>query len=244
MKYLNPPGTAKILLFDIEATQLKADFGHMLSFGWKWFQKGQAKTIDLRSFPKRFERDPTDDRELVAAAKEILMEADIWVTWYGTYFDVPFIQTRLLDYRMSPLPPTAHDDGWKIARYGLKLHSNRLLSVSEFLGVSEKTPLLPRIWRKASVGHGPSIKYISDHCRQDVKVLEEVYELIRPYAKQHTNVNLTLAYQDRPACPVCGDHQLRKQGERIARTSVRQRYQCANCGTWSTGPSQKKAAVR
>jgi hypothetical protein len=33
----------RILLFDLECTNLKGDFGRLLSFGWKWFKQGRAQ---------------------------------------------------------------------------------------------------------------------------------------------------------------------------------------------------------
>jgi predicted RNA-binding Zn-ribbon protein involved in translation (DUF1610 family) len=245
--------TAKILLFDIECTNLKADFGQMLCFGWKWYgDKGRAKVKDITEFPRRFSADPTDDKELVKFAREIMLQADILVGWFSSLFDYPFIQTRLLAHGLDPLPPIAHDDGWRIARYGLRLHSNRLASVQQFLGLEEKTPILPNTWRRAMAGHKPSIRYVVTHCRQDVDTLEQAYTKLRPFSKQPTNVNLTrdqnfLAEQKRLGkllCPRCGSSRMIKRGQALAKTSVRQRFQCQDCGGWSTGPSTRLVVAR
>lgn len=236
----NPEGSARILLFDIEATQLKGDFGRLLSFGWKWFQKGKAQVKDITEFPKRFRRDPTDDRELAVFARRILEQADLWVTWYGKRFDIPFLNTRLLAHREPMIRPTSHDDGWEIARFNLKLHSNRLASVSAFLGLEEKTPLKPEVWTRATAGHPPSIHYVDQHCRQDVYVLEAAYEILRSYSKTPTNINLTRDSEELVgklgACPVCGSSRLQSRGHRLARTSKRRSFYCTNCGAWSAGP--------
>lgn len=239
--------SAKILIFDIEATNLAANFGRMLCFGWKWLDEKQTYVKSITDYPKRFANDPTDDRELVAHAKEVLESADIWVTWFGTYFDVPFIQTRLLAHRFTPLPPTAHEDGWKTARYCLKLNNNRLKTVSEFLGVEEKTPLLPVMWVRAAAGHKKSIDYVKQHCKQDVIVLEEVHKLISPWIKQPANVLIPTAAVNGTkvwGCPRCGGTKLQKRGLMIAKTSYRQRYQCVSCGGWSSTSATQAAIVR
>ena len=244
--------TARILLFDLECTNLKADFGRLLCFGWKWFDEGKAHVRDITQFPKRFASDPTDDRELAEFARNLMLAADILVGWYSLYFDLPFLQTRLLAHGLDPIPPIAHDDGWKIARYSLKLHSNRLASVSQFLGLEEKTPLLPSHWTRATAGHKPSIKYVVAHCRQDVLVLEQAYKKLRPYAKQPTNVNLTRNRQYLAdckengvmLCPRCGSDRMQKRGFSLARTSLRQRFQCVKCGGWAAGKSAPLVVAR
>jgi uncharacterized protein YprB with RNaseH-like and TPR domain len=244
--------TARVLLFDLECSNLKADFGRILCFGWKWLGEGKAQVRDITQFPKRFAKDCTDDRDLVIFAREVLLQADVIVTWFGTYFDVPYLQTRLLAHGLDPVPPIAHDDGWKIARYALKLHSNRLASVSQFLGIEEKTPILPEHWTRATAGHRPSIRYVVKHCAQDVEVLEQAYERLRPYCKQPVNINLT---RDRgylaqckdscvALCPRCGSDKMTKRGYGLARTSLRQRYQCQKCGGWSAGKSSPLVVAR
>lgn len=238
---------SKILYFDIETTNLSADFGRILAFGWKWDHESKINVKDITEYSHRFDRDPTDDKALVKEAKEILEQADIWVTWYGTYFDVPFIQTRLLAHRFTPLPPTAHDDGWRTARYALKLHSNRLKSVSEFLGIKEKTPLLPVMWTRAAAGHKQSIKYVVEHCRQDVAVLSEAYKLLRPWIKQPSNILIPktkIGGGTTYGCPRCGCTKLQKRGITIAKTSWRQRYQCTECGGWSSSSARQAAILR
>lgn len=224
---------AKVLLWDLESSSLNGDFGAILCFGYKWLGERQAHVLSVADFP-RFHQDPSDDRELVRAAYDILESADLWVTWYGKRFDVPLMATRLLDHREALkrhiLPPMPHVDGWEIARYRMKLHSNRLASVSTFLDVEEKTPIRPRVWRRALSGHRPSLQYVIDHCEQDCVVLEDVYQIIRPLLTTHPSVAVM---DGRAGCPVCGHDQLKKRGTQVALTRRYQRFQCRNCGTWT-----------
>ena len=229
----------RIILWDTENSSLDADFGTMLCFGYKYLGEGRTHVISVKDFPKHFRHDPTNDREVVKKAYEILSQADMWVTWYGTYYDVPFLATRLLEHRHAlkefVLPPVPHVDGWKIAKYRMKLHSNRLASVSAFLGLEEKTAIKPPVWRKALAGHQASLNYVIRHCRQDVKVLEQAYEAIKPLFTSHPNVALM---NNRAGCPTCGKNTMQRRGLMVTLKKRWVRYQCQHCGAWTKEPEK------
>jgi hypothetical protein len=118
----------------------------------------------------------------------------------------------------------------------MKLTNNRLATVLGYLQLSDKTPLDKSVWVKAIGGHRESIKYVTDHCVQDVLSTEQAYYKLRPLMHNHPNVNLTTGKTE--ACPTCGAvGSLTKQGIRfrIARTRRYQRYLCKECGSWSHG---------
>jgi uncharacterized protein YprB with RNaseH-like and TPR domain len=225
---------SKVLLWDIECTNLRANYGYILCIGWKELDAKKVSCPTIVDFP-RFKRDPTNDKDLIKFAASELSKADLWVTHYGSRFDVPYVNSRLLFHGMKPMPPIPHIDTWRIARYKMALNSNRLATISEFLTTKdEKTALLSPQWIKAAAGHKPSIRYVKDHCVKDVLVLEEVYKKIRPLATTHPNLNIVTDIAD--GCPICGTvGKMQKRGYTIARTSKSQRYQCRDCGGWSRG---------
>jgi len=234
---------AKIMCWDLETSNLNSNFGYILCGGWKVYGKPKIEIASLADF-RGYEERPTNDKALVAHLSSVLSTADLWVTWYGSRFDVPFLNSRLIHYRYKPLPPIPHVDGWRIAREKLKLHSNRLASVSAFLGLDEKTMIKGQHWVDASAGRMSSLRYVMNHCRQDVKVLEQAYERIRPLSSTHPNVHLTAADPTRPGCPICGTAgKLRKEGMSIRRTHRVQRYQCQKCGGWSIGKAEMVKGV-
>ncbi len=160
---------------------------------------------------------------------KVLESADMWVTWYGKQFDAKFLNTRVLDARLKPLPPTPHVDLYWTARMHLKLTSNRLASVQDFLQLkSAKSPLTKRIWRKAQAGHVASIKYIVDHCAKDVNVLQEAYDRLKPYVRQHPSIKW-LADRE------CKIDSGRLQSKGIIWQGGKQmrRLKCNSCGAWA-----------
>lgn len=222
----------RILSWDLECSGLNADFGIILCAGFKEVGKGKAEVIGILDYMG-------EDKDLIRAEKRMLkditarlLDSDVWLTHYGTWFDVPFVNTRLL-YHGLPIVPAnyAHIDTWKISRNRLKLRSNRLVTISEFLGTDEhKNAIKPEQWLRALGGHEPSMRYIIEHCRRDVVVLEEVYERLKPLVLDHPNRGLI---DGRGGCSVCGSKKLQRRGFHVTRTRKYQRLQCQSCGAWS-----------
>lgn len=232
----------RIIAWDLETSNLNANFGYVLCAGWKIIGEKKTNVIRISDYPLH-KTDCTNDYEVVKRMGEALADADGIVTWFGQFFDEPYLNSRLLIHGLPLLPPfTAgtHIDGWRIARKKLKLNSNRLASVSSFLGVEEKTPLNGPIWVKAMSGHLPSLRYVYKHCEQDVIVLEQVYDKIKPLCNWHFNVNLgnpvTAAV---PLCPRCGSSKVTRRGYRWSYSTKTRRFHCGNCGAWSLGKPER-----
>lgn len=222
----------KILAWDLECSGLNADFGIILCCGLKEVGKGKPEVLNLLDYTN-------EDQDLIRAEKKLLvdiskrlLDCDVWLTHYGIYFDLPFINTRLLYHKLPVLPANFnHLDTWRISRNRLKLRSNRLVTISEFLGTEEKkNSIKPEQWLRALGGHRPSMAYIMNHCRKDVVVLEETYKRLRPLVLDHPNRGLI---DGRGGCTICGAHKLQARGFHLTRCKKFQRYQCMSCGGWS-----------
>src|SRR5688572_12339900 len=100
---------AKIVHWDLETTNLNANFGFILCGCVKETGK-PIKTVAITDFP-RYKADPTNDKDVCKALAKLVSEADIWSTWYGARFDVPFLNSRLIYHGEPPLQPTPHVDG-------------------------------------------------------------------------------------------------------------------------------------
>jgi len=232
----------KILAFDIEASSLNADFGIILCCGFKEVGKGKATVLNILDYC-------TGSGDLIRAEKRLLkdmsdrlLDCDVWLTHFGSWYDLPFINTRLIYHRLPIIPPNFnHLDTWKISKNRLKLRNNRLITISEFLGTrDEKNAIKPEQWLRALGGHRESMAYIVEHCRRDVLVLEEVYERIKPLVLDHPNRGLI---DGRGGCSICGAHKLQRRGYRVTRTRKYERFQCQACGGWSSGTKPVQIAI-
>lgn len=159
----------RIGFFDIEASNLNANFGLVLTACMK--ESGKAVT--------KFTKDTADtsDRKLVDSIIADMNTYDIIVTWYGKFFDVPFLRTRSLLKKGENYidPRLRHIDLWDVCRKVLKFTSNRLDTVSTDMGFAEKTRISGEIWTMATQGDMKAMQYILHHNVKDVRVLEKVY---------------------------------------------------------------------
>lgn len=225
-----------ILAWDLECSGLNADFGVILCCGFKTVGEGRVKVLSIGDYQGDILK---KEKQLLRDLSEVLLSADCWLTQFGTYYDVPFVNSRLLYHHLPTLPANhPHVDTWKVAKNRLKLRNNRLITMSEFLGTKdEKNAILPEQWLRALSGHGPSLNYIVEHCRRDILVLEEVYLRLRSLILDHP-----FSGHDRHgACGVCGKGRLTKRGFHRTRTRLIQRYQCQSCGSWSRDKSGRLA---
>jgi len=166
---------------DIEANHLNADFGFMLSYCIKAAGKNEyCEGVVTKDEIFNYEF----DKRLVTQLLEDFKKFDVLYAHYGAdgRFDIPFIRTRAFDHGLQDKLPGRMElfimDTWPTARRKLKLHSNRLGSIADALGIKnvKKTPLTPQIWRLASAGHPESLSYIALHNRRDVQILERVHK--------------------------------------------------------------------
>lgn len=222
-----------IMHWDLESSSLFGDVGILLCAGYKLTNKA-PKILSVRDYPKSFSNGRITDKYLVKDFYEVLTDPSVhmWSTYFGLGFDVPMFNTRLLEFGLPPLPKFPHCDSWRIAKKKLKLHNNRLASVSAFVGVEEKTPLKLSIWRDAGQGNRPSIKYVEDHCRQDVVVLEQAYEKIKPFADMTIHPNLANITGEFDGCPRCTSIKVQRRGLEVTSKQRFQRFQCMECGAW------------
>jgi uncharacterized protein YprB with RNaseH-like and TPR domain len=178
------PKQEVIGFLDCETNNLDSDFGILLSYAIKEFEsdtiyKGVLEKSDTQSSAE-------EDKRLVGRCVKDLLKFDRVITWYGKKFDLPFIRTRALicgvDFPFYG--GIKHNDIYYIAKYRLKLHSNRLENVCRVLfGETQKTHIDARYWRGALRGDKTALAYILDHNIRDVMDLERVYLKLRDYAK-------------------------------------------------------------
>ena len=189
---------------------------------WKW--AGGIKVYTA------VEKDK-NDYEVVRKLAEAINEADFLISHNGNKFDIKKLNTRLIYHRLPPLPNVPQVDTLKEARAIGAFSSNRLDYLGEYLGVGRKLANAPGLWKDAFFGKKSALEAMRKYNIQDVLLLEEVYEELRPYFKTHPNFNSIMGTEDN--CPRCGSTHLTKRGYNVTKTGRKQRYQCTDCGAWS-----------
>jgi DNA polymerase elongation subunit (family B) len=217
----------KILIWDIETTNLKADFGKLLCYKAQWYGDDKIIGGTIRH-TKAFKAGRFwEDKELVLELHKLLTQADCLVHHFGDRFDLKFFKTRLIELGLY-FPNVKTVDTWKVAKKHLLLQSNRMGNIAEFLGGEQKSSVPKKVWIQANMGHAPSIRLLENYCEQDVRTLAGIYKKLLPYTR---TINHNLFYAEQ-GCPGCSSKQLIKNGFRYTNAGKIQRYQCTDCGTF------------
>ena len=116
--------------------------------------------------------------------------------------------------------------------------SNKLDYVAQQLGLGKKTAHTGHdLWVKCMARDKESWELMEEYNRNDVILLEKVYDKFKGWIKSHPNHN---AYSANLCCTNCGSRKLNKRGFAITATRRYQRYQCMECGAWSKSVKSEK----
>ena len=235
----------KILLLDIEcAPNLATVWGiwqqnialnqllessYTLCYAAKWY--GESK-IMFDSIYK------TDRKSMLNSIHALIEEADVVVHYNGLRFDVPMLNKEFLEAGMYPPSPVKHIDLLRVVKSNFRFVSNKLDYVSQRLGLGKKTEHEGHeLWLKVMNNDRKAWKRMEEYNKNDVILLEKLYNRLKGWVKSHPNHN---AYNANTCCPNCGSRKLHRRGEVRSRVAIYQRFQCQQCGSWSRSAKREK----
>lgn len=201
------------------------DNGYVMCWSAKWYGE------DGVMFDSIFHSSKTT---MLKRIYKLLNEADAVVHYNGTKFDIPTLNKEFVLCGMTPPTPYKQIDLLKTARHQFKFPSNKLDYIAKTLGVGSKTPHRGHeLWIDCMAKKEEAWNEMQAYNMNDVVILERVYEVLKPWIKNHPNHGL---FNNNPnVCPNCGSVHLQKRGVARTRACVYQRFQCVDCGTWSRG---------
>lgn len=166
--------------------------------------------------------DNGDDRQMLTDFLEVAKQADEMVAHNGDKFDLKWFNTRCLFYGLEPLD-TKTIDTLKIARKHFCFNSNRLDYLGRFLvGECKHDDGGFDTWKDIILNNCPkAMKLMVKYCKQDVKLLEEVWKCLEPYHKPKTHVG-RLNGHDGWTCPHTGSENVIKSKTRYTAAGTRQ----------------------
>lgn len=235
----------KILLLDIETSphtahvwglwnvnvsinQIQAS-GRTLCWAAKWL--GDKKVM----FDSVYN---STSQDMVSRIHDLLDEADAVVHFNGSKFDIPVLHKEFLLHGLPPPAPFAQIDLLKTVRRQFRFPSNKLDYVAQTLGLGAKTRHKGHeLWTGCMNNDPTSWKVMEKYNKQDVILLEKLYNVLLPWIKGHPNRSL---YQSETCCVTCGSTSVQKRGFSHTQTMVYQRYQCTSCGSWMKARAAEK----
>lgn len=225
---------ARIGIWDIECHtfRFKADQGFMICSGI--MELGTNK-VDIL-VRDNIKVNPLNDRKLVLAIRNKLLEFDMIVTHNGKWFDLPWLNSRLVHWGYAPLPNIPHFDTCEVAFKKMRV-KNSLEALGKFLGCKvQKTGTDMNDWLLAGGGNEKAIRKIVVHNEHDVKLTAEVYKKMRVFGFKHPN--LANINNNPKQCPLCAKTgTLNQRGWIYGVTNKSKRFECrkekGGCGGWS-----------
>lgn len=228
----------KILLLDIETAPNVAhvwglykqnisisqllDSSYVMCWSAKWLGESEVFFDSLyKSKPKK----------MLQKIYKLLEKADAVIHYNGARFDIPTLNKEFLLFGFNPPATYQQIDLLKTARKQFKFLSNKLDYIAQSLKLGQKTKHAGHdLWVKCMNGDENSWKIMEEYNKNDVVLLEAVYNKLLPWITNHPNV--ALINNEELACPNCGANSLNKRGYSFTSSGKYQRYQCKNCGSW------------
>jgi len=247
----------KVLIYDIETTPIKGyvwgiwqqdvikviDDWQILSVAWKWLGEKQVHVIGQDDLPG-YKPGVIDDKKVVQHIHSLFDEADIVIAHNGDSFDQKKAQARMIIHGMRPPSPYKQLDTKKIAKRYAAFTSNRLKDLARGFNVSLKgDPGGFETWEGCMAGDPKAWAKMKRYNKQDIPPLEDIYKRLLPWIENHPSMAILSGQLH--TCPKCGGGPLQRRGTRkVNKTTTVQRYQCQNCGGWSTDRTNLKVAVQ
>ncbi len=218
---------------NISLNQIVKDW-HVMAFAAKWLNKKEVIYGDTRRM---------SEKRLLQNIWILLDAADIIITQNGQSFDGPKLNARFIFHGMNPPSPYKHLDTYRIVKRVTEFTSNKLeyltdklctkykkLSHAKFPGMS--------LWNECLKGNTKAWDEMKRYNIHDVLSTEELYLKIRAWAPE-TMPAVHYVAKESIKCRVCGALKVIREGRRIEKAGIFQRYHCLSCGTWSKGEKLK-----
>lgn len=234
----------KVLLYDLETAPLLAHIWHPTddyvsherlihdSFLLTWSAKWHGEKKIYSGVVTGPEAVAQDDSRIVGGLANLIHQADFLVAHNANRFDVPMFNNRLLALGLEPIAPKRTIDTLRLAKQNFRLAYNKLDYLGEFLGVDKKLKTDFQLWKDCYAGDEKALARMARYNRQDVALLELVYDRLLPYVKNVPRLTEP-DFDGQLACPFCGSDEMVKRGMHHTNVSSFQRFHCLGCGKYS-----------
>lgn len=169
---------------------------------------------------------------MVAAARDLLDEADILVTYNGIKFDEKHLRRTFLELGLTPPSPYKSVDLYRTVASTFKFPSNRLGQIGDELGIGTKVETGGwALWSGVLAGDEKALRLMKKYNIQDVKLTEDLLIALGPWVKglPHRGVFTGNLY----GCYACGSDNLERDGMAFTTVTVYPRFRCTDCGAWN-----------
>ncbi|MES2904585.1 MAG: ribonuclease H-like domain-containing protein [Pseudomonadota bacterium] len=205
------------------------EFGGTICVGTKW---GGQQKVQLFSDWEH------GHRPMLQAIHDLMSQADAVCGYNSDRFDIKKLKGEFVKNEFPPPKPITSIDVFKVVRREFSFDSHKLDHVADLLGVGRKVQHEGHgLWMKVGRGDEKAQRMMERYCKQDVRLLEKVYDKLLPWMATHPKLRI-----DRGTCHKCGSANLTSQGWKPAVSSRVQSLKCGDCGGWQQGKRERLAA--
>jgi uncharacterized protein YprB with RNaseH-like and TPR domain len=180
--------------------------------------------------------DNGDDKEMLKKFASIIDQADEVIGHNSDKFDIKWVRTRCIYHDIQMNHMIKSIDTLKESRGKFKFNSNKLDYIGQYLGVGKKIDTGGfDLWKAIVLDNdSKAMKKMVEYCKQDVVLLEKVFNKLNPYIPHKTNAAVML---ERPIvnCPECLSERTVVNKRVVSATGMKKvAMKCAECGKYFT----------
>lgn len=192
----------------------------LLCYGFK-FDGEDTQVVDER----------VGREEMLLSLWNELDRADMLVSYNGQSFDTPKVNSEFMQIGLPPPSPYKEIDLYRQIKSKAKFYSGKLDFVAERIISARKEETGGfRLWKEVLAGDEAAWGTMRKYQKQDVDLLVELFEEVRPWLRLPHPVE-----QGDAKCRNCGSHNLERRGYARTLNGTYQRYNCRSCGSWTRG---------
>ena len=168
---------------------------------WKWEGKDEIHSL---TWDKK-----QDDKKLLKDFIKVMNSAHEIIGHNSDRFDVKWLRTRALLQGVDMLPYYVSIDTLKHARNGFYFNSNKLDYLAKLFGEGQKKDNGGfSTWKKIVLDKdAEALQLMVDYCKQDVAILERVFNKLQPYVKNTTHYGVLFG-EEKYSCPNCSGYNI------------------------------------
>ena len=229
----------KVLLLDIETSPNSAfvwglwdqnvglsqliESSETLCWSAKWYGSDEIMFDSIHQ---------SNRKRMVKRIHRLIDTADVVIHYNGSRFDLPTLNKEFLLHDLFPPAPARSIDLLRVVKKQFRFPSNKLDYVTQALKIGSKSPTTFKLWVDCMNGVETAWQAMEEYNKQDVLLLEKLYERLQPWIKHPVSHSVSGAGL---VCPNCGGGHYHKRGFAYTAASKYQRYNCKSCGAWFRG---------
>ena len=182
------PERERTAILDLETSNLKADYGILLTYCIKPLGSGNILKGVITAKDIKKGRHGDEDRRIVTDCIADMAQFDKVITYFGKRFDMPYLRARALhmDVDFPFFGTIQHIDVFDIVKHRFCMsRKSQEVACRFLLGHTDKTHFDGSIWRDAARGDKKALAEVLDHNIKDVTDLERLYLKVRDFARRH-----------------------------------------------------------